>query len=56
VIKPIRIVVKNGHATIEGVVDSEADKNTVGIQANAVSGIFSVTNNLSVSSNTPKLG
>jgi len=48
VIKPIRIIVKNGHVTLEGVVDSEADKNTAGIRANSVSGIFSVTNNLQV--------
>ena len=48
VIKPIRILVKNGHVTLEGVVDSEADKNTAGIRANSVSGIFSVTNNLQV--------
>jgi hyperosmotically inducible periplasmic protein len=46
--KPIRIIVKNGRATLEGVVDSEADKNLVGIRANSVSGIFSVTNNLQV--------
>ncbi|MGH9516222.1 MAG: BON domain-containing protein [Terriglobales bacterium] len=48
VIKPIRIIVKNGHVTLEGVVDSEADKNTAGIRANGVPGIFSVTNNLQV--------
>lgn len=48
VIKPIRIIVKNGHATLEGVVDSEADKNTAGIRANSVPGVFSVTNNLRV--------
>ncbi|HKW17769.1 MAG TPA: BON domain-containing protein [Terriglobales bacterium] len=48
VVKPIRIIVKNGHVTLEGVVDSEADKNTVGIRANSVPGIFSVTNNLRV--------
>lgn len=46
--KPIRIIVKNGHVTLEGVVDSEADKNTVNIRANSVPGIFSVTNNLRV--------
>lgn len=46
--KPIRIIVKNGHATLEGVVDSEADKNLAGVRANAVPGIFSVTNNLRV--------
>ena len=46
--KPIRILVKNGHVTLEGVVDSEGDKNLVGIRANGVSGAFSVTNNLQV--------
>jgi len=46
--KPIRIIVKGGRATLEGVVDSEADKNLVGIRANGVSGLFSVTNNLQV--------
>jgi len=48
VIKPIRIIVKNGHVTLEGVVDSEADKNTAGIRANTVPGIFEVKNNLQV--------
>jgi osmotically-inducible protein OsmY len=46
--KPIRIIVKNGHVTLEGVVDSEADKNLVGLRANSVPGIFSVANNLQV--------
>lgn len=46
--KPIRIIVKSGRVTLEGVVDSDADKNLVGIRANGVSGIFSVTNNLQV--------
>jgi hyperosmotically inducible protein len=46
--KPIRIIVKMGRVTLEGVVDSEADKNLVGIRANSVPGIFSVTNNLQV--------
>jgi hyperosmotically inducible protein len=44
--KPIRIIVKNGHVTLEGVVDNEADKNLAGVRANTVPGIFSVTNNL----------
>jgi glucose-1-phosphate adenylyltransferase len=48
VIKPIRIIVKNGHVTLEGVVDNEADKNLAGMRANGVSGIFSVANNLAV--------
>jgi hyperosmotically inducible protein len=49
--KPIRIIVKNGRVTLEGVVDSEADKNMANIRANGVSGAFSVTNNLRVVSN-----
>ena len=48
VIKPIRIIVKNGHVTLEGVVDSQGDKDAAGIRANSVPGIFSVTNNLRV--------
>jgi len=46
--KPIRIIVKSGRVTLEGVVDSEADKNLVGLRANGVSGAFSITNNLQV--------
>jgi hyperosmotically inducible periplasmic protein len=48
VVKPIRIIVKNGHVTLEGVLDSETDKNLAGMRANTVPGIFSVTNNLQV--------
>jgi hyperosmotically inducible periplasmic protein len=47
--KPIRIIVKSGRATLEGVVDNEADKNLAGVRANGVSGLFSVTNNLQIS-------
>jgi hyperosmotically inducible protein len=46
--KPIRIIVKNGHVTLEGVVDNETDKNIANVRANSVSGVFSVTNNLQV--------
>src|SRR6266849_4975727 len=46
--KPIRIIVKNGHVTLEGVADNEGDKNLAGIRANGVSGVFSVTNNLQI--------
>ncbi len=46
--KPIRIIVKNGHVTLEGVVDSDADKNMAGLRAKGVPGTFSVTNNLQV--------
>lgn len=47
-IKPIRIVVQNGHVTLKGVVDSTSDKQVAGIRANSVSGVFSVTNDLQV--------
>jgi hyperosmotically inducible protein len=46
--KPIRIIVKMGRVTLEGVVDNEADKNLAGLRANSVPGIFAVTNNLQV--------
>ena len=44
----IHIIVKAGHVTLAGVVDTEADKNAAGIQANGVNGIFSVQNDLQV--------
>src|SRR5712671_3566150 len=46
--KPIRIIVKNGHVALEGVVDNETDKNMAGLRANSVPGIFSVDNHLQV--------
>jgi hyperosmotically inducible periplasmic protein len=46
--KPIRIIVKNGNVTLEGVVDNDGDKNFAGIRANSVPGIFAVTNNLQI--------
>jgi hyperosmotically inducible protein len=46
--KPIRIIVKNGRVTLEGVVDNDSDKNLAGMRANTVPGIFQVTNNLQV--------
>lgn len=47
-VPPIHIIVKNGNVTLVGVVASEADKNIAGIQANGVSGVFSVKNDLTV--------
>jgi hyperosmotically inducible periplasmic protein len=44
----IHIIVKNGHVTLEGVVANQADKNLIGIRANGVPNVFSVTNNLLV--------
>jgi hyperosmotically inducible protein len=46
--RPVRIIVKNGHATLEGVVDSKSDKDLVNIRANGVPGVFSVTNHLTI--------
>ncbi|HEY7402018.1 MAG TPA: BON domain-containing protein [Candidatus Angelobacter sp.] len=45
---PIRIIVKNGRVTLEGVVDNESDKNLAFIRTNGVPGVFGVTNNLTV--------
>jgi osmotically-inducible protein OsmY len=49
---PIRITVANGNLTLNGVVDSQADKNVAGIRANGVPGIFKVTNNLQVANSS----
>jgi hyperosmotically inducible protein len=46
--KPIRIIVRNGHVVLEGVVDNDGDKNFAGLRANGVPGIFSMDNNLQV--------
>lgn len=47
-VPPIRIIVKNGDVALEGVVATKFEKNVAGIQANGVSGVFSVMNNLQV--------
>jgi osmotically-inducible protein OsmY len=47
-VKPIRIQVANGHVTLYGTVDTEAERNAAGIQANSVPGVFSVTNDIVV--------
>ena len=46
----IHIIVKNGHVSLEGVVDNETDKNLAGVRANSVPNVFEVKNNLVVSS------
>jgi hyperosmotically inducible protein len=48
-VPPIHIIVDNGHVTLVGVVDSDTDKNLAGMRANQVPGVFSVTNDLTVS-------
>ena len=44
----IHIIVSNGHVTLEGAVDNQADKDVAGLRANSVPNVFSVTNNLRV--------
>jgi hyperosmotically inducible protein len=51
---PIHIIVKNGNVTLEGAVDSEADKNLAALRTNAVPNVFSVTNNLTIAPNDQK--
>jgi hyperosmotically inducible periplasmic protein len=50
----IHIIVKNGNVALEGVVDSDSDKNLANIRANGVPNVFSVTNNLAVGSDSKK--
>ena len=47
-VPPIHIIVENGHVTLEGVVDTAADKTIAEIKAKTVPGVFSVTDNLQV--------
>jgi len=51
-VPPIHIIVKNGRVTLEGIVDSESDKQMAGMQANQVPGTFQITNNLRVVSSS----
>jgi len=44
----IHILVQDGHVTLKGAVDSDADRNLAYIRANQVPGVFSVTNELRV--------
>ena len=47
-VPPIHIIVENGNVTLEGVVARQMEKQVAGMQANSVSGVFSVENNLRV--------
>lgn len=46
--RPIRIIVDNGHVTLYGSVDNNADKQIAGMRANQVFGAFTVDNKLVV--------
>lgn len=50
--KTIRISVQNGHVELDGIVDTQADKDTANIRANGVADVFSVKNNLQVANQT----
>ncbi|HLI63823.1 MAG TPA: BON domain-containing protein [Terriglobales bacterium] len=45
---PIRIIVQNARVTLEGVVDTETDKNLCTLRVKQVPSVLSVTNNLRV--------
>jgi hyperosmotically inducible protein len=47
-VPPIHIIVKGGHVALEGVVNSQGDKDRAGLRANGVPGVFDVQNNLKV--------
>jgi osmotically-inducible protein OsmY len=48
-LQAIHIIVDNGRVTLEGVVDSQGDKDAAGIYANSVPDVFAVENHLKVS-------
>jgi osmotically-inducible protein OsmY len=47
-LQSIHIIVNNGRVTLEGVVDSQADKDAAGVYANSVPDVFAVENHLTV--------
>jgi hyperosmotically inducible protein len=47
-VPPIHIVVKGGRVALEGVVNTQGDKDRAGLRANGVPGVFEVMNNLKV--------
>jgi hyperosmotically inducible protein len=53
-IPTIHIIVKNGNVTLEGVVDTEMDRNLANLRANQVPNVFSVKNNLVVAADAKK--
>jgi len=43
-----KIMTKDGHVTLEGVVASQAEKDAIAVKAKAAAGVLSVTNNLTI--------
>jgi hyperosmotically inducible protein len=55
--RPIRIIVANGHVTLQGSVDSAMDKQIAGTRAGQIPGAFSVDNQLHIeNSKNPQSG
>lgn len=54
--KPIRIVVENGHVTLVGTVINSGDKEIIGMRAQSVPNVFSVTNDLQVAGQSSESG
>jgi hyperosmotically inducible protein len=52
-IPPIHIIVDNGHVTLEGIVNTEMEKEIAGIRANSSMSFGTVTNNLRVERPAP---
>jgi osmotically-inducible protein OsmY len=50
----IHIIVKGGHVTLMGSADSQGDKDRAGLRANGVPGVFSVKNELEVTTSAEK--
>ena len=55
-VRPIRIIVENGHVTLYGSVINSMDKNVAGIRANQLFGAFSVDNKLVVENDSTQPG
>lgn len=53
-VPPIHIIVKNGRATLKGVVANKGDSNLAYIRARTVPGLFDVKNELQVESERPR--
>jgi hyperosmotically inducible protein len=55
-LQSIHIIVKNGHVTLEGVVDSQQDKDAAALYAKSVPNVFSVDNHLLVNGQNNRQG
>ena len=49
---PVHVIVKNGNVTLEGILPTSGDRTIAELQANGVTDVFSVTNNIEVEEKT----